>query len=71
MKLRTINRFLRHLGLVLVVEIDWESRCEGSDPSPTRLWLDTAAGYDRRNQKYEAYWDEHGPRPSERVQGME
>ena len=73
MKLKTVNKWLRRIGLLLVVEIDWESRCEGKDPSPTRLWLDTARGYRTRclNEKYETYWEEHGPRPSERLQSAE
>jgi len=73
MKLKTVNKWLRRIGLLLVVEIDWESRCEGKDPSPTCLWLDTARGYRTRclNEKYETYWEEHGPRPSERLQSAE
>ena len=71
MKLKTINKWLRRIGLLLVVEVDWEHRCEGKKPSPTRIWLDTPRSYDRRNQKYEDHWEKHGPRPSERLQATE
>jgi len=70
MELRTINKYLRKIGIVLVVEIDWESRCAGLEPSPTKLWLDTADSHrtQRKNNEYEAYWDKYGPRPSEWLQ---
>ena len=70
MELRTINKWLRRIGILLVVEIDWESRCAGLEPSPTKLWLDTADSYQTRckNKEYEEYWEKYGPRPSEWLQ---
>lgn len=43
MRLRTINLWLRWLGLVLVVEVDeWE---------PTRLWVERSSSYKRRTDR--------------------
>ena len=73
MELKTINKWLRRIGLLLVIEVDWESRCEGKVPSPIRLWLDTTRGcrYRSLSKKYEEHWEKHGPRPSERLQSTE
>ena len=70
MKLKTINTWLRRIGLLLIIEIDWESRCAGLKPSPTRLWLDTTRGHRLHslNKTYEDYWEKYGPRPSEWLQ---
>ena len=66
MKLRTINKWLRRIGLSLSVVVDWESRCAGLEPSPTEMFLDFADARNtiRKNQEYEEYWEKYGPRPS-------
>ncbi len=46
--LASLNRWLRYIGLVLVIQIDNEHQL------PTRLWLERAQSYDRRTQKVKA-----------------
>lgn len=44
MKLGTINRWLRRIGLVLVVEHPMTDK----DREPIKLWIERARTYDRR-----------------------
>jgi hypothetical protein len=51
-ELRTINRLLRKLGLVLVIAV--ETDLDTKLISPTRLWIERSRSYDRRTQAVQA-----------------
>lgn len=47
-QLRTINRLLRKMGLVLVISV--ETNLDSTSISSPRLWIERSRSYDRRTQ---------------------